>query len=250
MYAFTNQFNGSALRQRIGMMNRQRSDHRTWGRYVLWAGILGAMAMACRHKEDSNAKPGHAYVDPELPVTNATRALVTKLDAHGMPWYRQSALSNKERTGIFKGRRVVLSSYSAYPEVVCLRNNRLALRQQPGQQVRVFINGRPSTEEALASLTFDEVDDLFVYKKWDDVAGAEAYPESHRVLVSTTHAKPAESPVRIRWKQYLQAAAVSDHPLGQSSTFTMNKLLEATFFKNKLAFVERTKTDYHALRCV
>ena len=42
----------------------------------------------------------------------------------------------------------------------------------------------------------------------------------------------------------LQAAAISKYPLGESFSFNMNQVLEATFFHNKNALVERTKNEH------
>ena len=43
------------------------------------------------------------------------------------------------------------------------------------------------------------------------------------------------------------ANAISDEPSGWSHSFSMNQLMEATFFHDKQAFVERTKDDYLSL---
>lgn len=252
MYAFTNRFSGSGLRQRISMMNRRRSSQSAWGRYVVWAMLVGVMVLACRHKAEDKEFVV-TRMNPNVPLTNATRQLAAKLDEHGMPWFRQSALFDKEqpqkRTTIINGRRVVIIPSTAYPEILCLRSDRLALKLPDGQPVRVFVNGQPSEspEKALSALRFEEVADLLVYQKWDDAPGADKYPESYRLFISTTHRTPVMNPTRLRWARYLRAAGVSDYPLGKASTFSMNKLLEATFFSNKLTFVKRTKDDYLTL---
>lgn len=247
MYAFTNHFSRSALYQRVGMMNRRRSG---WERYVLWAGLMGVMVLACRHRNsDDEFVLNRSH--PKLPPTNATRMLVNELEAHGMPWYRQAALlhnhDEREQTKIVNGKRVIITSVTGYPEILCLRNNRLALLNALDRQVKLFINGQESLPEALSALTFDEIDELLVYKKEHGATGAEKFPESYRVFVSTTHGKPAIDFQRTQWKQYLQAAGISDHPMGHASTYTMNKLLEATFFNDKLTFVKRTKDNHLTL---
>ena len=249
----TNHFGRSSLRHRIGMMNRQRSGHLRLGRYVAWAMLVGVMVLACRHKAQDDEMTHSTGVRNNVSATNSTQQLAAELDAHGMPWFRQSALSNREqiqeRTEIINGRRVVIIPLTHYPEILCIRNDRLALRLPDGQPVRVFINGQPaeSPEEAVSALRFEEVADLLVYQKWNDASGADKYPESYRVFISTTHKTPVMNRVRSRWVQYLKAASVSDHPLGKSSAFSMNKLLEAIFFSNKLTFVKRTKADYLTL---
>lgn len=249
MYAFTNRFSGSTLRQRIGMMNRQRSGHTAWGRYAVWAMLVGMMVLACRHKtEDEEFVVNRT--NQKIPLTNATRQLAAELDKRGVPWFRQSALFDKEQdeeqTTVINGRLVAISKFAYYPEILCLRNNRLSLKLPEDQQVKVFINGQESgsPEKALSALRFEEVEDLLVYRKWDDTPGASKYPENYRVFISTTHKTPVMNQTRFQWARYLKAAGISDYPLGKASTFSMNKLLEATFFTNKLTFVKRTKDDY------
>lgn len=253
MYSFTNHFSHFSLRHRIGMMNRRRSGYRAWGRYaMLGALLIGVGMLACRHKRDDDRFVMN-LVNSNIPLTNSTRRLAAELDAHGMPWFRQAALlskeQNEERTEIINGRRVVIIPFTDYPDILCLRNDRLALKLSDGERVKVFVNGQQaeSPEKAVSALRFDEVADLFVYQKWDDAADAEKYPESYRIFISTTHKTPVISSRRSQWVKYLKAAAVSDYPLGKASTFSMNKLLEATFFSNKLTFVKRTKDDYLTL---
>lgn len=48
MYAFTNHFSGSDLRQRIGMINRRRSGGLTWGRYVIGLAWVVSVAFGCQ----------------------------------------------------------------------------------------------------------------------------------------------------------------------------------------------------------
>ncbi len=252
MYSFTNHFSQSSLRHRVNMMNRRRSGYAAWGRYAVWAMLVGVMVLACRHKTDGDTTY-IGYIKTNVFATNTTRQLAAELDAHGMPWFRQAVLLSKEprekRTTIINGRLMVFIPHTNYPQILCLRNDRLALKLPDGQQAKVFVNGQQAEvpERALSAVRFEEVADLLVYQKWDDAAGAETYPESYRVLISTTHKTPTMTPTRSRWVQYLKAASVSDYPLGKANTFSMNKLLEATFFSNKLTFVKRTKDDYLTL---
>lgn len=245
MYSFTNRFSGSTLRQRIGMINGRRSSVLAWWRYVVWTILMGAMAFACRHK--STDDDSTVYRLPDFPITNATRALAAELEQEGVPWFRQANLLGLRKNVVIDGRRVVVTPVSPYPEILCLRNNHLSLKVPDGQQAKVFINGQAASAEAISDLTFEQVDDLFVYQKWEDLPGADKFPESYRIFISTTHKTARPNQERVKWKQYLLASGVSDHPLGKSNTFSMNKLLEATFFNNKLAFVKRTKSNYLSL---
>ena len=248
MYGFTNRFDGSTLRHRIGMMNRQRSGYSSLGRYVVWTTLVGMMVLACRHKTDEDAFLANRSTSP-FRITNASRRLAAELDKPGMPWFRQSALFDEGQAVVIYGVRTTKIPFMNYPALLCLKNNRLALKLPDGLQVKVFINGQQvaTPAKALLALRFEEVADLLVYQKWDDAPGAETYPETYRIFISTTHKTPVMNQTRTRWANYLKAAAVSDYPLGKASTFSMNKLLEATFFSNKLTFVKRTKDDHLAL---
>ncbi|QHV98102.1 M56 family metallopeptidase [Spirosoma endbachense] len=244
---FTNQFSGPTLRQRIAMINRERSyPVNFWGRYMIWGALLASMALACRHiqpEDDSlSTKPRAPF-----PLTNATRIAAAELHKPDMPWFRQSSLLADEVSKPLNRRPRLSRLLINYPEALCLRNNHLALKTQNGEQVKVFINGQEASAQSLSALTFDEVNDLLIYRKWDDVQGVNKFPETYRIFISTTHKTIANDPIREKWKQFLEAAAVSDNPLGVSNTFSMNKLLEATFFSNKLAFVKRTKDDHLTL---
>ena len=244
MYAFTNRFSSPTLRQRIGMINGRCSSSSARWRYVVWAGLMGAMAFACRHKNTDYE--GSVHRVPDFPVTNATRVLAAELEKPGMPWFLQSTslTLTPGKTVIINGRRAFTQPLITYPQILCLRNNHLAFKLPDGQQASVFINGQATSAKALTNLTFEQVDDLFVYQKWEDLPGANTFPEDYRVFISTTHKTPIPTQIRRTWKQYLLANAVSDYPLGKSSTFSMNKLLEANFFNNKLTFVKQTKDNY------
>ena len=60
MYAFTNHFSKSSLRERIGMMNRQQSGCVVWGRYVVLGLITGSVAFACQLIHND---PSHRYIE-------------------------------------------------------------------------------------------------------------------------------------------------------------------------------------------
>ncbi len=241
MYTFTNQFSGPGLRQRVGMMNGQRSGFLACWRYGIWVLLLAGMAIACRHSQTNDDDEFIGRAIPPFPLTNATRVLVAEL---GKPWWRMASLPEFNTSEVVNGRQVTGMSFSRYPEIVCVRNNHLAVKEGEVGQTKLFVNGNPAPIEALSLLTFEEVADLFIYQKLADMPGAKAYPETYRIFVSTTHATPKPDKMRAQWKQFMQANAVSEFPLGQSNTFSMNKLLEATFFRNKLAFVERTNDEH------
>lgn len=247
MYSFTNRFSGpTTVRQRIRMINSRQSGLWVWWRYLVWVLLMGGMLFACRHTHADYE--GAVSTRSFFPLTNATRTLASELDKPGMPWFCLSALlDDKDRidTIRFQNRVIFRSSPTMnYPEILCLRNNHMDFKLPYGQRATVFINGQKSSVNALTKLLSDEVDDLLIYEKRDDMPGANKFLDSYRIFISTTHKTSASSHTRVSWRYYLLANAVSDYPLGKSSTFSMNALLEATFFNNKLAFVKRTETDH------
>ncbi|MBD2701103.1 hypothetical protein IC229_10690 [Spirosoma sp. BT702] len=246
MYSFTNRFNGSGLRQRIDMINSQRSGSATWWRYVAWMAVMSVMAFACRHS--SQTEVTSTKKKAIFPLTNATRVLANQLDQPDLPWFCESALVadyTKPDTIRYKGRVILFKSSPTthYPDILCIRNNHLDLKD-PTLPIKLFINAQESQLADLSTVSFENTNEILIYQKWENIEGAERYPELYRIFVSTTHKTPTPNQIRLRWKQFLLANAVSEHPLGESNSFSMNKLMEATFFSNKNAFVTRTKDDY------
>jgi hypothetical protein len=237
-----NQFSGPTLRQRISMMNRQRSRFSACWRYGIWVVLIGVMAVACRHRHTDN--PTAFPMNAPFPLTNATRMQAAELEKALTPWFQQSKLLDLGKMVDMRKPEVVRLFTSKYPAILCLRNNHLALKLPDGQRAKIFINGKEEPVQQLAKLTFEEVNELMVYQKWDDMPDSDKYPESYQLFVNATHKTIPPSPIRTIWKQFLLANAVSDYPTGNSNRFSMNTLLEATFFNNKLAFVKRTKNDH------
>ena len=60
MYAFTNHFSKSSLRERIGMMNRRRSGYAVLGQYISLLLITFSVAFACQFVRSS---PSHRYIE-------------------------------------------------------------------------------------------------------------------------------------------------------------------------------------------
>jgi len=240
MYTFTNQFRGSELRQRIGMMNRQRSGQRAWLRYVLWAGLSGLVALACRHGNDKNTVPGIIRQPARVSATNATRSLVNALDARPSEWKQEGAMAELEKqTVVINGITVQVRPYNGYPTILSLHDGKLRLYETDAQYVRVFVNGRESTTQMLETISFASVNELFIYRN-----RAPQSNERYRILLSTSHENKAYSSEKKRWKTFMEAQAAGGNVYGDSHTFSMNQLLEATFFHDKRAFVERSKDDH------
>ncbi|GAB4000525.1 hypothetical protein GCM10028807_53780 [Spirosoma daeguense] len=232
MYSFTNHFGGTGLHQRIAMINGQRSGIMAIWRYVVWGLLLAIMIFACRHKEAE-------YAQHKL-ATNTTQQRITELEKC---WFMQSSLRVSDQ--IMESKSPVMDELLRnYPAILYLRDNHLALKLPNSEQVKLFVNGDEKPTQTLSTITFEEINDLAVHQKWDRVPGSEKYPERYRIFISTTHKTQTESLLRHRWKQFLLVNATSDYPLGNSESFSMNDLIEATFFSNKKAFVTRTKKDY------
>lgn len=62
MYAFTNHFSQPSLRERIGMMNRQRSHRSAWGRYVSVGVLTISLAFACQFVRNGSS---HQYIEDQ-----------------------------------------------------------------------------------------------------------------------------------------------------------------------------------------
>lgn len=230
MYAFTNRFSGSVLRHRISMINRQQSGYLDYSRYMIWAALVGMMVLACQHRkpEEATTKP-HA-----LPATSPTRALAVALEDK-RNWYMHSALYQT---------RLGTRSIQGDPVVLQINNNRLAVNSDHIYASALFIDGKETPIESLARVVPEYVKEAFVMHKWEDQPDVDTKAKPYQILIQTSPVAVAFTPERRRFFTFLQAAAISKHPQGESYMFTMNSLLEATFFHNKNALVERTKNEH------
>ncbi len=229
-----NTFSGSGLKQRIGMMNRQRSGPSVWARYVLWAGMLGLMAMACRHRQDEKLVNNTAISDKRLPATSPTRARVVALEDSG-PWYQHLALYQTR-----SGPRLSTSE----PVILTIKKDRFAIADDYLFAVTVYLNGKETPAASLKQLAPEFVREVFVMHQWDNQPNVNTTLKPYQVLIQTS---PEPLPFNGPRKQFftlLQAASLSQHPHGDSHMFTMNSLLEATFFHNKTALVERSPNEH------
>jgi beta-lactamase regulating signal transducer with metallopeptidase domain len=229
--ALTNQFSQSSLRYRIGMINRERSGQLDYGRYVLWAVLMGGMVFACQHREtpDEGTTKPHA-----LAATSSTRAMVVALEDK-RNWYMHLALYQTRF-----GTQMVQSE----PIVLQLVNDRFRIGEDHLYESAVYIDGKEAPIEALARLTPEHVSEAFVMHKWEHQPDADPKLKPYQILIQTSPTPVKFSHERGAFFTLLQAAAISKHPGGESFMFTMNSLLEATFFHNRNALVERTKNEH------
>ena len=234
MYSFTNHFSGPTLRQRVGMMNSQRSGSLSMWRYGVWLLLLGTMALACRHRQTDYEGPAFKGSDPLFPLISPTRALVADLESRGT-WYRHLALfRNKFGT----------ESIQIKPVILQLKGNQFTIPDDYKYESAVYVDGKEVPATTLETLSPEFVSEVFVMHQWENMANADTQAKPYQILIQTS-----PKPVRFNGKRkqfftLLQAAALSKYPLGESFSFTMNQLLEATFFHNKNALVERTKNQH------
>lgn len=231
MYSFTNHFCDPSLRHRIGMMNRRRSDQLAWGRYVVWTMLVGVVVLACRHGSDKSELPPNGA---GLPATNPTRALVVALEDK-YNWYRHMALYQT---------RLGTQAVQSDPVILHVKGDRLTISDDHKYESSVYIDGKETSVESLSQVSPEYVSEVFIMHQWESQPNIDAQVKPYQVLIQTSL-----SPLRFDWKRrqfftLLQAAAISQHPRGESYIFTMNSLLEATFFHNKNALVERTKNEH------
>lgn len=234
MYSFTNRFSGPSLRERVLMMNSHRSGFSVWWRYGIWVLLMGAMAFACRHKQSRS----EVVLNPTtLPATNPTRGLVVDLEDK-QTWYRHMALfNNKFGTEVVVGKPVILQ----------LKENRFVLPEDYKYSSAVYINGKEASVDALQKLSPDYVSELFVIHQWENFAEADQEAKPYQIMIQTSSQRIPNNDRREQFFSLLRAAAISQNPLGETRSFNMNQLLEATFFHNKNALVERTKNEHLSL---
>ena len=228
--ALTNHFSHSSLRYRIGMINRPRSGYVDYGRYILWGTLVGGMVFACQHREpnDATTKP-HA-----LAATSPTRALVVALEDK-RNWYMHLALYQTRL-----GTQMVQSE----PFILQVANNKLAIDSDHLYESALFIDGKEAPIESLARLAPEYISEVFVMHKWEHQPDVDPKSKPYQILLQTSPTPVKFTSERGSFFTLLQAAAISRHPGGESFMFTMNSLLEATFFHNKNALVERTKNEH------
>jgi hypothetical protein len=130
------------------------------------------------------------------------------------------------------------------PILVSVKQDKLRLSPDHQWDTAIFIDGHKATPEALAQLSPDQVDEFFLMHQFENLRGADHTVLPYQLMVQTRDKASPFDTTRQTFFTLLQAAGLSKHPLGDSYSFTMNQLLEATFFHNKDALVERTKANY------
>ncbi|RYC68663.1 M56 family metallopeptidase [Spirosoma sordidisoli] len=230
-------FGQSALRQRIRMINRPRSGPAVWGRYALWGLLVSAGVLACRHRDQAQADtsgfiPNHA--GKRLPATSSTRALVVELEARGS-WYQHMALFDTR-----SGTETIASD----PVVVQILKNKFSVANDFLYASALYINGKEMPLDSLSQIAPESISELFVMHQLEGQPDTDRQAKPYQILLQTATKPVRFTAQRNEFFALLQAAAISQHPRGESYMFTMNSLLEATFFHNKNALVERTADEH------
>ncbi len=253
MYSFTNNFNQSDLKSRIGMINRQRSGrwHHGWryGAFIL----LGILAFwACQRTDNHPDKP----LTNAIPATNPTRGLVLELEqtnhwATVFTFYKTKPVADKILHQLTTTVRPSLQSSEPLnqpePVVVGLKDNHLLVLPKHEFDTRYFINGKETDKEAVNRLAYNQVKELFVMQQATNPELSDNYkadPQSFRLLIETSPNRLPATYQRQAYANMLTAAALTDNMYGKSFMYTMNSLLEAMFFHNKKTLIERRKDDY------
>lgn len=235
MYTFTNQFSGPTLRQRVAMINSHRSGISSGWRYLIWALVMGGMGLACRHKHDStNLTQSRIVLRNGLPATTPSRGILATLEDEGN-WHRHLALY-QTRTGTHMEQ--------SEPVILQVKNNHFLLPDDYKYSSAVYINGEDTSAEALQKLSPELVSEVFVLRRRDELTGGKNGAKPYQIIIQTSPQPVPFNDNRNQFFTLLQAAAISQHPYGKSFAFSMNQLLEATFFHNKNALVERTKDEH------
>ncbi|MCX6214814.1 hypothetical protein [Spirosoma sp.] len=235
MYSFTNQFSGPTLHQRVGMINSRRSGPWAWWRYALWVVLMGCIVLACQHEVREHVYiPGETRKSKTLAATSPTRARVVELEDK-KTWYRHLALfENKIGTAVVRSKPIIL----------CLKADHFVLPDDYKYESAIYIDGEEASVEDLEKLSPEFVSELFVMHQWENMPDADKQAKPYQILIQTSSRPVIFNERRKQFFTLLQAAALSKHPLGETFSFNMNQLLEATFFHDKNALVERTKNEH------
>jgi hypothetical protein len=235
MYSFTNRFSGPSLRQRVGMINSQPSGTLAWWRYAAWVVLMSIVVLACQHETRQSIHISRdELMGNTLPATSPTRAMVVNLEDK-RTWYRHMALfSDRSGTDIVAAKPIILQ----------INGNQFVLPEDYKYESTVYIDGKEVPADALSRLSPEFVSELFVMHQWENMDNADTKAKPYQIFIQTSPKPVLFNKKRNQFFTLLQAAAISKHPLGETFSFNMNQLLEATFFHNKNALVERTKNEH------
>lgn len=214
-------------------MNQARSDEAWWRYALLWC-LTVVLVMACQNwQKQEEPDVGNR---PSFPLTNPTRVRVDQIESN-VTWGRLLTYHQKKSMG--KDQPVL---EAGAPFIIELKEGILTLKDLYMPQTVLYINGKEASLELLAKLKIDYIEELFVLHQFEGVDDYD--PKPYRVLIQIRDTPMATLPGRNELVAMLEAAAISEHPLGTSHSYTMNKVLEATFFGYRDVFVKRMKNQH------
>ncbi len=226
-------FGESGIKDRIKMMLRPRSGVWAWLRYWLLAGVLAIVMTVLSCGRVGTSESGFTS------NTNLPPLICSNLD-----WLNNTFTEDKDEWT----RHIQYMPGNQYPtqwlnhSVISLTKNHLQLTTEHLYDAQVFINCEPTTPDQLTKIESEFIDGLVVYEQ---APYSEKAADKPWVILVTTSPRPMPSfPIRNHFLTYLQAAALTDHPLGNEQNFSMNDVLEATFFHRKNLLMERTKNEH------
>jgi len=229
---FANKFGESGIADRIKMMLRPRSGVWGWLRYWLLGGVLAVVVlmMAVRQIKAVGSVPDSLTVAPQV--------------CPDMTWLDDTYSENKQE---WIEEVVFKQNGDAYHfgnvSTVGLKNNYLQLvGDHADYNTAVYINCQLATIAQLNKIESEFIQGLNVYEQ-----ASYSEPPAKKpwlVVVVTSPKIIPPNPYRNHFLTYLQAAALTDHPLGNEQKFSMNDILEATFFHRKSLLMERTKNEH------
>ena len=253
------QFSGSMLRHRISMINRSRSGLWAAGRYVLWAGLLGVMALACRHMTDKAKSPYlveqnekvYWIVTPTM-TDSAWQQLSRDLWKHYIS-FNPKILRNRAgqlirmEGSVSKPNRLNIAS-----DAISVGNKKLPTILPPlgfwYDPETGFHSGMVTSDfpDLLRKTARREQDNLLV--AWrseknarnrmlspnpEDVGRLNEFEETQSAAQYALKARNLPETYRAMRPEKLLAALAQKPPTGYRRVLTMNQLLEASFFKRE-----------------
>lgn len=228
--ALPSRFNEPSLADRIRMMLRPRSGTWSWARYWGLAGVLGVVVLVLSLRELDSTP----LLTP--PPANAP-------DCPEMNWLAFTFNADKEE---WSGRLIFRDGRTRGKlpniNVIGLTNNHLTVTEEYRYNTDVFINCQPASLADLSRIESEFIDELYVYEQAPYSERSADKP--WRIVVQTSPRAIFPNPTRNQFLTFLQAATISPNPLGKQDSFSMNDVLEATFFHRKNVLVERTQNEH------
>ena len=191
--------------------------------------------LACQNRQETTYEDELTLrTSNDLPATSPTRAMAAEFnDQKG--WYQQMTLLHS---------RHGWEATQGEPVLLHLAKDRFMLSPDHGFDTEIFVNARLIDTTQLKAIRPEQVRELFVMHRSENQVTTDGAVKPYQILIETQPTTVPPHPVRDRFFTFLRAAALSAHPLGNSHAFSMNQLLEATFFHNKNALVERTRQEH------